>query len=301
MKPAKLIILIAVTLAFVSIFYWALFVPKEDISTRIYRTLKEQETRADLGFKKVTFEEVLAGQKFWQLQAETAIVNKDTGLASLQTTKGTFYKNGKASLNFISPAALWDMKKKEIFLDKPLGYDSAYKNIIHTLPRASNVSTFTFPKDKPGYWFQAKNLSWKLADQLITCAGGIVLNKGEVSGRADSLKGDVEFKKVELFGNPRILVTLADKSLITIEARSVEFYSRENQFKLNNNVKITGSTFTAKGDNAVYLIKDESIVIIGNARGTQGDSTLSSKKIKVSIKDQKLELLGKSKVLVNEL
>jgi hypothetical protein len=110
---------LAAGLAFVlGIFYWALFTPKADLSQQIYQTLKEQEKRADLSFKQVSFEEVDAGEKFWQLVADNAVVNKDAGVATLQNTSGTFYKQGKAALKFRSPAAIWDMHKKEIYLDK---------------------------------------------------------------------------------------------------------------------------------------------------------------------------------------
>src|SRR3989338_1608931 len=164
LRPIFIIAAVALTLG---VFYWALFLPKDDISQRIYRTLKEQETRADLAFKKVSFEESTEGLKFWQLEAESAVVNKSTGLATLKNTRGIFFKNGKPVLKFRSPAALWDMAKKEIYLDKPLGYDVNAERQINTLVKtiqAAPASIFNLPalyKKGLGYWFQAKNLSWK--------------------------------------------------------------------------------------------------------------------------------------------
>ena len=84
--------------------------------------------RADLSFKDVTFEEVVAGIKYWQLKATTAKINKSTEIATLRQANGTFFKKGRAVLCFKSPAAIWDMKNKQIVLDKPLGYDVVIGN-----------------------------------------------------------------------------------------------------------------------------------------------------------------------------
>ena len=85
------------------------------------------------------------------------------------------------------------MKKKEIYLDKPFGYDISIEKKALALFRSlknNPLSLFNLPQiyqQQPGYWFQAKNLSWKLADQLLVCSGGIVLNKREVTGYAEKL------------------------------------------------------------------------------------------------------------------
>lgn len=329
-------LLVAALIALVAwIFYWALFSPKEDISQRIYQTLKEQEKRADLSFKKVSFEEVSAGEKFWQLVAESAVVNKNAGIATLQNTNGTFYKKGKAVLKFRSPAALWDMKKKEIYLDKPLGYDALYErqilSLLRTL-RAKPQSIFTLPKEYRkglGYWFQARNLSWKVADQLLLCTGGIVLNKGEITGYADALKGDVEFNKVVMEGNPRVIVTPLNSSPVTLEARTFELSSpqdllsaqgdpvitwkeakvlsdaarylqREKKIELTGNVRVHYRDILAWGNAANYFVDREEVVLTGDARATQGENNLTSDKVMVSLKDQKISLLGRSKVVITE-
>ena len=93
-KYARIIIFIALTILIIGLFYWTFFTPPEDVSQRIQRTLQEQEKRADLSFKDVTFEEVEGTVKYWQLQAKTALVNKSTGVATLQNSNGTFFKNG---------------------------------------------------------------------------------------------------------------------------------------------------------------------------------------------------------------
>ncbi len=327
---------IAALLAFAAwIFYWALFAPKEDVSQRIYKTLKEQEKRADLSFKKVSFEEVSAGEKFWQLVADTAVVNKNAGIATLQNTNGTFYKNGRAVLKFRSPAALWDMKKKEIYLDKPLGYDALYErqilSLLKTL-RARPQSVFTLPREYKkglGYWFQARNLSWKLADELLLCTGGIVLNKGEITGYADSLKGDVEFNRVVMDGSPRVILAPRNAAPVTLEADAFEISSpqdllsargnpvitwkeakvrsdsarylqREKKIELAGSVRVNYRDILASGSAANYFVDREEVVLTGNARATQGENNLSSDNVMVSLKDQKISLLGKSKVVITE-
>lgn len=331
MRIFKTLAPLAILIIVFAWFFWALYSPKEDVSQRIYKTLKEQEKRADLAFKKVTFEEVSAGEKFWQLAAETAVVNKDTGIATLQDTDGTFYKKGKAVLRFRSPAALWDMRKKEIYLDKPLGYDALYEKQISSLIRslrAAQPSVFNLPpeyKKGLGYWFQANNLSWKLADEQLLCTGGILLNKGEITGYAESLKGDVELKKVVLEGSPRVVISPD----VTFEAQAFElnraqdlfiahgnpqvtwqdaraasdsarYFQAEKRLRLDGKVKINYKDILAWGDSADYLTRDQKVVLFGNAHAEQGGNKLSSDRILVSLKDQKISLLGKSKVVITE-
>ncbi|MBN3032495.1 MAG: hypothetical protein JW873_00170 [Candidatus Saganbacteria bacterium] len=307
--------------------------PKEDISQRIYRTLKEQEGRADLSFNKVTFEEASGSRKYWQLAAESAIVNKSTGLAALKNTHGLFFKNGRPALKFRSPAALWDMKKKEIYLDQPLGYDlNSEKQLIGLLKTIRNgpASVFTLPaayRHGLGYWFRANNLSWKLADQQLICTGGIVLNKGEVTGYADQLTGDVEFKKVLLDGSPRVVIAPPLAAPITVEAAQFElnsaadvltargnpvvtwrtarvtaqtagYWQADKKIKLAGDVRVSYEDISAWGAAANYLTGKELIILSGEARAEQGNSRLSSDQVMVSLKDRKISLLGKGKVVI---
>lgn len=333
MNAVRSAVIVIVLLLIALLFYWAIAAPKEDVSKRIYRTLKEQENRADLAFKKVTFEESTAGEKFWRLEAESAVVNKSTGIATLKETLGVFYKSGKPVLKFRSPAALWDMQKKEIYLDKPLGYDiNSERQIAELLKtlRSEPASIFTLPavyKKGLGYWFQAKNLSWKLSDQELLCTGGIILSKGEITGYADRLTGDVEFKKVLLDGSPRVVIAPPQGSPVTIEAEQFEinsaedlliargnpvvtwrdskvssqtagYYQAEKKIKLAGNVTVSYEDISAWGNSADYLTGKQFIVLSGEARAEQADSRLSSDKVMVSLKDRKISLLGKSKVVI---
>ncbi|MDD5382048.1 MAG: LptA/OstA family protein [Candidatus Margulisbacteria bacterium] len=335
MKLWSRLLLLLFAAFIIGIFTWALFVPKDDISHRIYQTLKEQEKRADLVFKGVMFEEVVNGVKYWQLKADSAIVNKTTGLATLSDAKGTFFKRGKPVLSFKSPAALWDMKKKEIFLDKPLGYDVNLERKISALIidlKKSNFSIFNLPriyKKGFGYWFQANNLSWKLTDQKLLCTGGIVLNKGEVTGYAERLEGDVALEKIILQGSPRIIIAPNNISPATLEAESFEVVSEENiiyakgqpvifwedakissnnikylqkdgALILNDNVKIDYKDIQAWGNSATYQTEAGNIVIEGDAQANQGTNALSGEKVNVSLKNKKISVLGKGKVVITE-
>lgn len=335
MKFLRLALLPAILVIIAGWFYWAMFAPKQDVSQVIYQTIKEQQGRADLSFKQVSFEEVGNGEKFWELRAAKAVVDKDSGVATLQETIGTFYKRGRPVLTFRSPAALWDMKEKEIFLDKPFGYDLAYEKQLASLLKtiaARPGSLFTVAQKYQrgsGYWFQARNLSWKMADQQLLCTGGIVLNKGTITGYADSLRGDVELKLVRLEGAPRLVIVPVKSSPVTFEAASFEldreldlfiargnprvkwreatvtsdfgkYYQAEEKIELVGRVRINYHDISASGARANYLLATQQIVLSGQARADQGDNHLSSDQVMVSLREQKISLLGRSKVIINE-
>jgi lipopolysaccharide export system protein LptA len=329
----KSFILVLALLFMGGLFYWALFIPKEEITQRIQRTIAEQGKRADLSFKKVIFEEISAGIKYWELVAETAMLNKDQGIATLKSVEGTFYKRGEKSLKFRSPSAIWDMKKKEIYLDKPFGYDVALENkaskIMKTI-KNEPLSVFHFPKiykKEAGYWFRANNLSWKLSDQHLVCTGGIMLNKGEVTAWAESLSGDVALEKFSLLGNPRITILPQNDVPLTFEAEAFEVISTqdtiiaqgnptiswksarvtsdkakylqsENEINFEGNVKLNYKDITAAGQNASYLISAQQVIFQGRSWAVQGSNSLSGEKVLVSIKEKKIALLGQSRVVI---
>ncbi|MFC1637457.1 LptA/OstA family protein [Candidatus Margulisiibacteriota bacterium] len=335
MKISTRIILIIFVVFIAGIFLWAIFSPKPQISERIYEALKDQEKRADLAFKDVTFEEIDNGVKYWQLRADNATVNKSSKIATLREAKGTFFKQGRAVLRFRSPAALWDMKEKEILLDKPLGYDvkldRQISSLLQTLKK-SRLSIFNLPKiykKSLGYWFQANNLSWKLADEKLLCTGGIILNKGEVTGYSQRLEGDVALERIILEGEPRVVIAPLNSSPITLEAKVIEVVSKEdlilargnprirweearifaqklkylqaeNTLKLYGMVRINYQDIQAWGDSASYLTEDAKIIMTGKARARQGENELSGSEVMVSLKDKKISVMGKGKVVITE-
>lgn len=335
MKSFRLIFIFLSIALTLGIFYWFLNIPRGDLSQRIYQTIKEQQGRADLLFKKVTFEEVQAGTKYWQLEAEVGSINKSTGIATLQNANGTFFKQGKAALKFRSPAALWDMQKKEIFLDKPFGYDIALEKKIARILRnlkKSPFSVFNLPKQRKGdfgYWFQANNLSWKLTDQKLICRGGINLNKGEVSGFAEKLESDVGLESIQLTGNPHIIVAPAGVSPVTLEAVSFGVFGSQESFvaygnpvvswkdaritaqsarylqipqklELNGNVNINYQDILARGNSADYFTNEQKIILSGEAHAEQANNHLSGDKVQVSLREKKIAVIGKSHVIIHE-
>ena len=198
------------------------------------------------------------------------------------------------------------MQKKEIYLDKPLGYDIRLENKIARLVRENKIagaSVFNLPKvykKDPAYWFQASNLRWRLSDQKLVCTGGIVLNKGEVSGYAEKLEGDVGLEKVTLEGNPRLVIHLNGNAPATLEAQVFEVLNTKDQFLAHGGVTINYLDIRASAESASYLSASQQVLLEGSARARQGENHLSGEKIMVSLKNQKISLLGKSKVIVKE-
>ncbi|MFA5839934.1 MAG: LptA/OstA family protein [Candidatus Margulisiibacteriota bacterium] len=327
-------IILALFLCFILwIFVWAMFLPKGDITQKLLQTVVEQQKHADVAFKDVTFEEVSDGNKYWSLTAKNATVNKSSNLATLNEANGTFYKHGKSTLRFRSPAAVWDMAGKEIALERPLGYDVSLENKIDQIAghsaKKNGSSVFNLPKKHQkgqGFWFNASSLTWNLGNQKIACRGDIVLNKGEVTGFADRLESDVALDKTVLQGNPKIIITVDKTTPIIIEAdqfavwsakdiieangsprlfwssakvvaNQMQYIQNNNLLKLNGNVKITYKEIVASGDKASYLTASETIILEGNATAVQGNNHLSGNKVKVALKDNKVSVIGKGKVI----
>ncbi|MFH1541632.1 MAG: LptA/OstA family protein [bacterium] len=335
MKLSYRILLSVFVVFIIGIFFWAAFSPKEDLSVKIQRTLKEQEKVADLTFKDVSFEEVLGGIKYWQLNAVSALINKSTGVAALRQSNGNFFKSGKATLRFLSPAAVWDMKKKQILLDQPFGYDINLQAKVDQLMKQTDGfqgSFFNLPQlfgQTESYWFKAKNLSWSLADEKLTCTGGIILKKGEVTGLAKKLTGDVALEHVWLTGAPIITIALEDDTIITIEADSfqidtpnnlitahgspvihwgeaiitagkLQYQQDKNMLRLDDQVKIDYNDIRGWGKSGEYFTKSQTIVLTGKARAIQGDNSLTGEKISVSLGDKKISVAGRGKVVITE-
>ena len=74
----------------------------------------------------------------------------------------------------------------------------------------------------------------------------------------------------------------------------------ENIIKLNGDVKVSYQDITAWGSSADYPTGKGLIILSGEARAKQADSRLSSDKVMVSLKDRKISLLGKSRVVIPE-
>jgi lipopolysaccharide transport protein LptA len=155
------------------------------------------------------------------------------------------------------------------------------------------------------------------------------LNKGEVTGYAERLEGDVALESIVLEGKPKVVVTPSKTSPLTIEADIFEIASIENTIsargnprifweeavvtadrltylqaeqllQLTDNVKVAYKDIRAGGSSADYLTEESRIVLEGDARATQGENKLRGKKIVVSLKDEKIYVMGKGKVIITE-
>ena len=282
--------------------------PKKDATKFISKTLEEQRSRADLYFKGVTVSEIVAGVKYWEIKASTSVINKTTGLNTLKGTKGTFFKEGNPVLKFIAPKAVWDIQKKEIYLTEPIGYDiKSEKGIeekIKTWRQVSNVfSVFHLPAKYPipsklGYWFASKNLEWGLADQKIICKEGLTLTKGDISIVAEKLEADVALEKVILTGKPQAVIEQGEKIIITAERFEID--GKAELVEISEQVKVTRGDIKTWSNEAKYLMKDRKIVLTGNPIFQRRGSKLSGEKVIISLKEQKVIIEGKTKVIVGE-
>jgi lipopolysaccharide transport protein LptA len=316
------------------LFIWALYLPKKESTEIIKKTLEEQKQRLDLYFRGVTFQEIVGGIKYWEIKAKTSSLNKDTGIATLKDTYGTFFENGMPTLKFLSPLAVWNMNKKEIQLKDVIGFDAKSEDKVSRFlseAKKVDITTFTLParyqKRGEGYFFKAKKLSWRLADQKISCGGGIWLTKGEISGLGRELQADVGLQKVLLKGNPKVV--LVNRDIITIEAQAftvdsptdtlsadggvtltsdhikiktqkINYRQRDNQIEIIKSVHITYRDILATADQALYDITKQVITLSQNTRLKRQDSIMTGDKITVSLKDKTFKISGKTKAVISE-
>ncbi len=312
------------------LFIWALYLPKEDITTTLSKTIEEQKHRLDLYFQGVTFNESLGGIKYWEIKAKSSSLNKDTGIALLEEANGIFFKNGRPVLKFISPHVLWNMNKKEIQLKDPIGYDLKLEGKIKALLKETkSFSTFILPpRYGEGYFFKAKILNWKLETQKIICSGGIYLKKGEIAGVADRLEADVALEMVNIFGKPCV-INLINKSLSTLEADQfsvnslkdemtasgeiiltakdlkltadeLQYRQRENTLYFRPTVEVTYLDARAKGNLASYHTRNQEIILTGNVSLKRKGSHLTGDKVLVSLKNNTFKVTGKTRIVIPE-
>jgi lipopolysaccharide export system protein LptA len=174
-------------------------------------------------------------------------LNKDTGQAELKNVKGVFFNNNRPGFYFISPFAKWEMQKKEIYLEDPIGYDLKKSNYLNRVDPAFKNKTITEEasvierqKEGPGYWFKADYLAWKLATQKVTCKSGIVLNGTDFNVRSKNLEGDLGFSEFLLTGKPSAVVSPSTQkeSQTTIDALEFWFINAKESIVASQEVKI---------------------------------------------------------------
>lgn len=315
------------------LFVWALYVPKQDIAQNLIdSTLKEQKNRSDLFYKGVTFQEVENGVKFWEIKAKTSSINNSTKIASLEGTNGTFFQKGKPVLTFIAPSALWQMDKKQIDIYRAIGYDanSDKASIDSIINKSKDMPTyFELPakyKGKGrGFFFKAENLSWDINDKNLFCKNGLWLQKGNISGMAKTLKGDVALEKVIISGNPIMYISngypaqlqaeqflvdskkneLSAKNGVTLTANKIVlktaqavFDQDKNIIHLSGGVTATYKNYRTTSQNAEYNVYQEKITLKTKAKLIRGKVELTGDKVAVNVKNRSFSISGKSKIVV---
>ncbi len=314
------------------IFVWALYVPKEEVSEIIQKTIAEQKDKSDLFYKKVIFKETHDGIKYWEIKAKTSSINKTKSIALLKDTEGLFFEKGKPSLKFIAPKAVWLMDKKEITLENPIGYDvkaSDYfvKSLKEKIMSSKNFFNFSSGA-RDTFFFKAENLEWNMKDQKLVCDKGIWIQKGNIDGTAKTLKGNVSLEKVEISGNPKILVkngkeisilkapvfyidstknTISAFGPVSLEANEIliktqtaTFEQDINLISLDGSIEALYKNFVAKSDHGNYDIKKQTVALFGSPLLSQGESFVSGKEITVDVKKRNFSIRGGTKILIPE-
>lgn len=306
--------------------------PKQDISKKIEKTIKEQKDLADLSYKGVTFQEVLNGTKYWEINAKTSSINQSTGIASLEDTFGTFFKDGVPTLNFSAPRALWAMDKKQIDLINPVGYDARYDKatVLDLLSASKNrKSFFNFPKkyNSKGFFFKAENLNWNVSNKELICNQGLIFQKGNIKGQARKLEGDVALEKVKVSGNPKFdfetrprasitakefelnnklnTITATNGVILTaneiqIETETSTYDINKSVIKLRGGVTATYKNMLANSLHADYDTKNQLITLTRGAKLINNGSVLTGDKILINIKSKTFSVIGQSKIIIPE-
>jgi len=327
-------------LILVAFFVWSIFIPKGDLGKEIGETLKAQRQRADLFFRGVTFAEIVNGIKYWEIKAQSSDLNKTTKIATMKIVDGTFFKKGEKSLKILAPAATWKMKEKEIYLVNPLGYDAKYEREfkrktkeIETLK--SDVSEFNISNSyeltkEIGYWFKAKNLTWKLATKKIFCEKGVRLTKGDITAFSERLEGDVGLEHIVLTGNPKANIEQAERMTLlatkfeidsksdimyalgnvkfvresevegdaTIVSNAASYNQRENVIEASGNVKIYFKDIQASSNLATYFVSQKKITLMGDARASRGGDELRGEKIHIFLEENRIDVEGDTKIFI---
>ena len=223
------------------------------------------------------------------------------------------------------------MERKEIILQNPIGYDlKAEPRIASLIKQAKNISTFILParaqNRNEGFFFKARELSWKLSTEKIICVGGIYLKKGELAGMAEKLESDVGLEKVNIFGSPCV-INLINLSLTSLEAKTFLVDSLNDVITASGGIKLTADGFKLTADQleyrqredtlffrpmveinylgtraeskvASYNIKKNEIAMTDNAKLTRGGSQLTGDRVMVSLKHKTFKVVGKTRIVI---
>jgi len=185
-----------------------------------------------------------------------------------------------------------------------------------------------------GYWFLANHLKWQLSTQKLDTRDGVLFNQGAFTVFAQNLNSDVGFDPLSLTGNPtalyiqktphspvpKITTTTAREFLINsakneisavndvvllqkeMEIRSQRAaYLPENQLiVLTGAVKLSFKDIRAACQKASYNPADETIILEGSATAQRDRNLLRGEKIAIDLKSGKINVLGKTKIVIDE-
>lgn len=291
-----------IALAMVGFFVWALL-PKDDFSDKISAKLNQEKQKADVIFKEATLAEIYDGVKYWELVAQSSVINKSVGKADLSVVDGLFFDKGRPTIKFLAPSAVWQMNKNEIYLSNPIGYDIRFEKIIKSqLAKVKDIarlhSVFHLPErigeKYEGYWFSAKNLNWSLSTKKLFCSGAISLTKGDMVINAEKLEADVGLKNVILTGHPSADI-FADSKKINIVADSFFVDSYKDVITADQNVLIkrNGSRITAA--KADYDQQKAVVRLYGDVFLTDGQIKAFSKTASYDTRNNRITLTEKAK------
>ncbi len=302
MDKLKLLITALIALVMIGFFVWALL-PEDDFSDKINEKLNKDKQKADVMFKDATLAEVYDGIKYWELVARTAVINKSVGKADLSVVDGLFFDKGRPTIKFLAPSAVWRIKKNEIYLSNPIGYDIKYEKIIKAeLAKVKDItrlhSVFHLPErigvKYEGYWFSAKNLNWSLSTKKLFCSGAITLTKGDMVINSEKLEADVGLKKVILTGHPSGEI-FADSKKIIINADSFFVDSYKDIIIADKNVRIKRNGARIAASKAAYDQQKAVVRLYGDVFLTDGQITAFSKNASYDTQNNRITLTEKAK------
>ncbi len=283
-------------------FYWALFIPKESLSGRITRELERQSAKLDLFMRGVVFSEIVDGKKYWEIKALTSQINKDTGQALLSDVNGTFFSSDVPSLSFTAPSVVWDMKGKEIKIDRPKGSDGNYR--------------FTVP-----------DLSWSLGRDSFWTDGAVILEGNNGSVRGKGLYGSpgksgmtVKGSPVAVFSKGRTRLDLradsfsfnasgditADGSCeasmddLSVTADRMKYSKSRMEISALGKVAVRYHDIKASSDRAVFSVGGSTVMLSGRASALRQGSSMKAGRLKIDMKNNRIVMEERTEVFVEE-
>lgn len=286
-------------------FIWAIFIPKENINQKISKKLESQKKKSDLLMKGVVFSEIVNGVKYWEIKSKSSEINKESGIAKLNETDGTFFKKGAATFKITAPNVLWKMRSKEILINSPFGYNDVFK-------------------------FKTKNLYWSIASKKISGRKEIVIEKEGIIIKARGFSADTGLDDIILKGRPKAQVKVSEgekplfiesdqfkmdgrmgiisavgssyikKDGLLIKCSILKYHEKQKKIYAIKDVQIFYKDIFAKTDSASYNINDRKIFLTGHAKAMRGKNTLKGEQLIIDLKNNKISVRGRTKAFIEE-